>query len=176
MLQALSQLAANPLEHALGELVQAGIIVAHGQPPSSTYIFKHALLQDAAYASMLRDRRRAIHLSLAEKLEKDTAEVGPVPELIAWHFAEAGAPDRSVNYYLEAAERATGRFALAEMVSHLRNGLRQVEFLPGSPEKERRELTLLVALGRALIDHKGSGNEEVRVDVRAGPQALSCTR
>ena len=86
MLQALSPLAGVFLEHALGELVQAGIIVAHGQPPSATYVFKHALLQDAAYASMLRDLRRAIHLRLAEELEKDTAEVGPVPRAYCLAF------------------------------------------------------------------------------------------
>jgi len=162
MLQALSPIAAKSLERALGELAQAGIIIAHGQPPWATYTFKHALLQDAVYASLLRDHRRAIHLRLAEKMEKDTAGVTPVPELIAWHFAEAGAPDRSINFYMKAAKLATGRFALAEIVSHLRNGLRQTEALPDSADKQRRKLELLVALGRALIDHKGSGNEEVR--------------
>ena len=161
-LQALSRLPATRLEHALAELVQAGIIIPHGQAPLATYAFKHALVQDAAYASLLRDRRREIHLRLAEVLEKDIGGAAE-PQLIAWHFAEAGIPEKSIAYYSKAADHATGRFALAEMVSHLRNALRQVGNLPDSTEKQRRELTLQVALGRALIDYQGSGSEEVRV-------------
>lgn len=163
VLQALSVLPAARLEHALGELVQAGIIIADGQPPFATYAFKHALVQDAAYASLLRDRRRETHLRLAEGLEKEVGGVAAEPQLIAWHFAEAGVPEKSIAYYSKAADHATGRFALAEMVSHLRKALRQVANLPDSTEKQRRELALQVALGRALIDHQGSGNEEVRV-------------
>jgi class 3 adenylate cyclase/tetratricopeptide (TPR) repeat protein len=161
-LQALSRLPATRLEHALAELVRAGIIIAHGQAPFATYAFKHALVQDTAYASLLRDRRREIHLRLAEALEKDIGGAAE-PQLIGWHFAEAGKPEKSIAYYSKAADHATGRFALAEMVSHLRNALRQVGNLPDSTEKQRRELTLQVALGRALIDHQGSGSEEVRV-------------
>src|SRR5262249_38777994 len=147
---------------ALGELVQAGLIIARGQPPDAVYTFKHALVQDAAYASLLRDRRRAIHLRVAEILESDAAGGASELQLVAWHFAEAGLPDKSIEYYEKAANRATGRFALAEMVSHLRNGLAQVERLPDSPGRQKRELDLEVALGRALIDHQGSGAEEVR--------------
>ena len=162
-LQALSLLPTARLEHALGELVEAGIIIPHGQPPLATYAFKHALVQDAAYASLLRDRRRETHLRLAEGLEKEVGGVAAEPQLIAWHFAEAGVPEKSIAYYSKAADHATGRFALAEMVSHLRKALRQVAYLPDSTEKQRRELALQVALGRALIDHQGSGSEEVRV-------------
>jgi class 3 adenylate cyclase len=163
VLQALSVLPAARLEHALGELVQAGIIIADGPPPFATYAFKHALVQDAAYASLLRDRRRETHLRLAEGLEKEVGGVAAEPQLIAWHFAEAGVPEKSIVYYSKAADRATGRFALAEMVSHLRKALRQLACLPDSTEKQRRELALQVALGRALIDHQGSGSEDVRV-------------
>src|SRR5262249_31984619 len=102
------------------------------------------LVQDAAYASLLRDRRREIHLRLAEALEKDIGGAAE-PQLIGWHFAEAGIPEKSIAYYSKAADHATGRFALAEMVSHLRNALRQVGNLRGSTEKQRRELTLQVA-------------------------------
>ena len=115
-------------------------------------------MQDAAYASLLRDRRRGIHSRIAEMLEKDTA--GPAvtePQLLAWHFAQAGAPDKSIDYYLKAAERTTGRFAFAEMVSQLRKGVRQLEHLADNTETRRRELSLQVALGKALIDYRGSG-------------------
>src|SRR5262249_22310949 len=157
-----TNLEARWLEQALGELVQAGLINARGQPPDAVYTFKHALVQDAAYASLLRDRRRAIHRRVAEMLETDAVGGASELQLVAWHFAEAGLPDRSIEYYEKAANRATGRFALAEMASHLRNGLAQVGRLPDSPGRQKRELDLQVALGRALIDHQGSGAEEVR--------------
>jgi class 3 adenylate cyclase len=163
MLRALSELPAKRLEDGLAQLVQTGLATVRGQPPFSTYIFKHALVQDAAYASLLRDRRRALHLRLAETLEHGTISGATVePQLLAWHFGEAGVPDKSIDYYMKAAESATGRLALGEMVSHLRKGLRQLEYLPQSSAKLRRELDLQVALGHALIDHCGSGSEEVR--------------
>jgi predicted ATPase len=161
LMQAVSELPANRLEKALTELAQAEIIVPHGQPPSATYTFKHALVQDAAYASLLRDQRRAVHRRVAETLEKNTDETVE-PQVIAWHFAEAGAPDRSVHYYQKAAERATGRFALAEKVHHLRNALRQIAHVSSSVERQRRELTLQLELGRVLIDHEGADSEAVR--------------
>jgi predicted ATPase len=162
MLQALSALPARHLESAVSELAKAEIIDAHGEPPWATYTFRHALVQEAAYASLLRDRRRAIHLRLAEELEKGTAGEATEPQLIAWHFAEARAPHRAIEHYKTAAERATGRFALAEMVNHLRNGLRQIACLPESPERDRSELALQLALGQALIDHEGGNSEAVR--------------
>jgi hypothetical protein len=84
------------------------------------------------------------------------------PQVVAWHFAEGAAPEKSIYYYLKAAATATGRFALGEVVSHLKNGLRQLEYLSESPERQQRELVLRLALGRALIDYRGSGSDEVR--------------
>ena len=162
LVQTVSALPAKQVENAFAELAQADIIVAHGPAPFATCTFKHALVQDAAYASLLRDRRRAIHLRVAEKMEKDAAGDATEPQLIAWHFAEAGAPDRAIDHYQTAAERATGRFALAEMVNHLRNGLRQIACLPESPERNRRELALQLTLGQALIDLEGGNTEAVR--------------
>jgi class 3 adenylate cyclase len=163
LVQALSGLPARRLESTLAELAQSEIIVAHGQPPLATYTFKHALVHDAAYASLLRDRRRAIHLHVAQEMEKDAAGEATEPQLIAWHFAEAGAPDRAIDFYQQAAERTTGRFSLAEMVNHLRNGLRQIAHIPESAERNRRELALQLTLGQTLIDHEGANSETVRV-------------
>jgi class 3 adenylate cyclase len=149
------------LLEALGELLQSGLVTARGEPPDAVYLFKHALIQDAAYASLLRERRRAIHLQLAETLEKDPM-ANLEPQLLARHFAEAGQPAKAIDCYLQAAELATGRFALGEMVSCLREGLRQVQYLPDSPETKRRELALQVSLGRVLVDHQGGAGEQVR--------------
>lgn len=162
LIQAVSRLPGKRLQDALDELARAEILVAHGKPPFASYTFRHALLQDAAYASLLRDQRRAIHRRLAEVLETDHIGEAAEPQVIAWHFAEAGVPDRSVHHYQRAAERATGRFALAEMVHHLHNGLRQISLVPDSVDRQRRELALQLQLGRALIDHEGADSESVR--------------
>ncbi len=161
-LQAVSRLSPTQLEHALGELAQAGVITAREALPNTLYTFKHALVQDAAYASLLRDRRRAIHLRLAQVLEQDVGAASE-PQLIAWHFAEGGAAERAIAYYETAAQQATGRSALVEIVSHLRKALDQLGRLPDAPERQRREVELQVALGRALIDCHGSGSDEVRL-------------
>jgi class 3 adenylate cyclase len=160
---ALGRIPAKRMEEALDKLVQARLVSARAKAPDLVYSFKHALVQDAAYASLLRDRRRELHLRLAEALEKNAIRgIAPEPQLIAWHFAEAGAPEKSIDYYLKAAERTTGRYAFAEMVSQLRKGLGQIQYLPDGADTQRRELALQLALGRALIDYRGSGSEEVR--------------
>ncbi|MGJ4942006.1 AAA family ATPase [Bradyrhizobium sp. HKCCYLS1011] len=159
ILQAISDLSHIQIKRSLRELIEAQLIIPH----DAVYLFKHALVQETAYASLPRERRSAIHRKIAEVLEKAPADVeATLPQVTAWHFAEAGMPDKAVTYYLRSADLATGRFALAEMVNHLRNALRQLELLPDSPERRRRELPIQVALGRALIDHEGSGSEEVR--------------
>jgi hypothetical protein len=144
----------------LQALVAADLMVGRGRPPNAVYSFKHALVQDAAYSSLLRDRRRALHLQVAQGLERD--EGGPAtaePELLAYHFAEAGVADRAIDYHLAAAERATARCAMAEMVSHLRRGLGLLGSLPAARETRRRELSLQAALGRGLIDEVGSASD-----------------
>jgi class 3 adenylate cyclase/tetratricopeptide (TPR) repeat protein/energy-coupling factor transporter ATP-binding protein EcfA2 len=163
MALALGSTSAERMQEALDRLVRAGLASARGEAPEVVYSFKHALVQDAAYASLLRDRRRELHLRLANALEKN--EIGgitPEPQLIAWHFGEAGVPEKSIDYYLKASAQTTGRYAFAEMVSQLRKGLRQLEQVSASESKLRRELDLQVALGRALIDFRGSGSDEVR--------------
>ena len=162
LIQAVSGLPAKRLEEVLTELARAEIVVPHGEPPSASYTFRHALVQEAAYASLLREQRRAIHRRLAEVLEEDASGEAPEPQVIAWHFAEGGMPDKSLEYYRKAAEHATGRFALAEMVHHLRNALRQMAHVPDSAERQRRELALQLQLGRAVIDHEGADSDSVR--------------
>ncbi|HME26743.1 MAG TPA: AAA family ATPase [Acetobacteraceae bacterium] len=149
------------LTGSLQALVAADLIVGRGRPPNAAYSFKHALVQETAYSSLLRDRRRALHLQVAEGLERDERGIATAePELLAYHFAEAGIADRAIDYHLKAAEHAMARCALTEMVSHLRRGLGLLSSLPASPETSRRELLLQVALGRGLIDQVGSASEQ----------------
>jgi tetratricopeptide (TPR) repeat protein len=149
------------LRSSLQSLVAADLIVAQGQPPKAFYSFRHALVQDAAYSSMLRDRRRALHHQVAMGLERDQGGFAAIePELLAYHFAEAGIADRAIDYHLKAAEKAMSRCALAEMVSHLRRGLGLLNSLPDSRETRRLELVLQVALGRGLIDQVGSASDQ----------------
>ena len=163
LIEAVSQLPSTRLEDALAELADAEIIVTHGQLPLASYTFRHALVQDAAYASLLRDQRHAIHRRLGEVLETEPSGEAAEPQVIAWHFAEGGVPDRSVHYYQKAAARATGRFALAELIHHLRNALRQVSLIADSADRRHRELALQLQLGRGLIDHEGANSEAVRL-------------
>jgi class 3 adenylate cyclase/tetratricopeptide (TPR) repeat protein len=161
LFQSVFALPGERLNGSLQALVAADLIVGRGRPPNAIYSFKHALVQDAAYSSLLRDRRRALHLQVAEGLERDEGGYALAePELLAYHFAEAGVGDRAIDYHLKAAEHAMGTCALAEMVSHLRRGLGLLSNLPESRETRRRELLLQVALGRGLIDQVGSASEQ----------------
>jgi class 3 adenylate cyclase len=162
VLRRLAGIEVQLLENGLDNLVQTGLATVRGELPDAIYSFKHTLVQDAAYASLTRERRRALHLRLAELLERTAGIADIEPQLLALHFGEGGSAERSIRYYLRAAERPTGRFALVERVNHLRKGLQQVDGLAQSDTKNRLELDLRVALGLALIDHAGSGSEEVR--------------
>jgi class 3 adenylate cyclase len=149
------------LRSDLQALLAAGLLLEQGRSPHITYSFRHALMQDAAYGSLLRDRRRALHHQVAVALELDPTNVADKePELLAYHFAEAGAPDRAIDYLLKAAERAMVRGALTEMVNNLRHGIGLLKSMPASQDAPRRELALQVALGRGLIDQVGSASEQ----------------
>jgi class 3 adenylate cyclase/tetratricopeptide (TPR) repeat protein len=161
LFQSVFDLPSELLTGSLQTLVAADLIVGRGRPPNAVYSFKHALVQDAAYSSLLRDRRRALHLQVAEGLERDEGGLATAePELLAYHFTEAGIADRAIDYHLKAAEHAMARCALAEMVSHLRRGLGLLSGLPDSRDTSRRELLLQVALGRGLIDQVGSASDQ----------------
>ena len=163
MMQALTGLPSERLQQTLAELAVAGIIVSHGQPPFATYTFKHALVQDAAYASLLRDRRRAIHLHLAEELEKDTAGEETEPQLIGWHFAEGGRSGQ-VDPLLRKGggprDRSLRLGGDGEPSSQRASSSRRTSRFDGEAAPRTRTA---VGAGRALIDHEGSGSEAVRV-------------
>jgi class 3 adenylate cyclase len=121
LLQAVSQLDEAMLQHELGRLVEAEIVYQRGLPPQSTYIFKHALIQDAAYQSLLKSTRQQYHQCIAQVLEAQFSETAEAqPELLAHHYTEAGLTEKAVGYWHHAGQRAIERSAHVEAIAHLR--------------------------------------------------------
>src|SRR5262249_564662 len=136
LLQAVSQLDEATLQRELGRLVEAELIYQRGMPPQSTYVFKHALIQDAAYQSLLKSTRQQYHQPIAQVLESQfTATVDQQPELLAHHYTEAGLTEQAVHYWHMAGQRASERSAHVEAISHLAKGLELLKTLPDTPER-----------------------------------------
>jgi tetratricopeptide (TPR) repeat protein len=156
LLACVSTLRAEQLEEAVKKLTEAGMVYRRGTPPDATYTFKHALVQDAAYDSLLRSRRVQLHAQIAGALERDFSErMVNEPELLALHFAQAGLNERAVPYWLKAGQRALARVALPEAVEHLTTALSVNEQLPGSAERDRQELLIRVTLATAYLAFRG---------------------
>jgi class 3 adenylate cyclase/tetratricopeptide (TPR) repeat protein len=149
------------LTSALDQLTEAGLVSRRGTPPNASYIFKHTLVQDAAYNTLLRTRRRDLHARLGHVLEEDFPELATSqPELLAHHFAEAGLDDAAVNYWRKGGERALERSAHVEAAAHLERAIRHLVSLPESTERNRRELPLQMALGSTMRALKGHAVDE----------------
>ena len=142
---------------ALAQLVASELVFQRGTPPDAVYSFKHALVQDAAHGSLLRNARRQLHAQIAEALETHSPEITESqPELLAQHYAEAGLVEKSVVYWGKAGHRSVARSAMAEAVAQFQKGLDQLALLPDSPERQRQELeflSVLVALLNAVQGH-----------------------
>jgi class 3 adenylate cyclase/predicted ATPase/ABC-type transport system involved in cytochrome c biogenesis ATPase subunit len=153
------------LKYALGELEQAELVYRQGEPPDAVYRFKHALVRDAAYESLLKRRRQQLHGQIAHTLEKAFPELETSePEILAHHFTEAGMLDVATNYWLKAGNHALSRSANAEAVNHLRRGIELTRELPQFPERVRKELDFYLALGPAVAATEGdAANETSRV-------------
>ncbi len=150
------------LDAALDRIIQAGLVSRQGTPPQATYLFKHALVQDAAYGMLLREPRRALHARIAEAIERQSPETAEAePEILAHHFSRAELAEPAARYFERAGDRAAARSAYAEAVSHFSAALAQLERQPASAELGRRELALLLKHGPALIILKGLRNSEV---------------
>ena len=163
LLQAVSQVDEAMLQHELGRLVEAEIVYHRGLPPQATYTFKHALIQDAAYESLLKSTRQQYHQCIAQVLEAQFAETAETqPELLAYHFTEAGLTEKAVGYWQKAGQRASERSAHVEAIAHLRQGLASLASLPETPQRLQREVDMLIALGASLIATKGQAAPEVR--------------
>jgi predicted ATPase len=144
-------------------LVEAEVLYQRGLPPQARYLFKHALIQDAAYQSLLRSTRQQYHRQIAHVLEEQFADTKETqPELPAHHYTEAGLIAQAIPYWQQAGQRAIQRSAHAEAVSHFTKGLGLLKTVPETPERIRQELTLQTALSSALVVTKGLGAHEVR--------------
>ncbi len=144
------------LESALDRLVAAGLLFRQGVPPQATYLFKHALVQDAAYGTLLRQPRRALHARVAETLESELAEIaGSQPEILAHHCTEAGLIENAAGLWGRAGHRSMERSALVEAAAQLARALEQIATLPGTPALRREQIKLQVALITPLFHIKG---------------------
>ena len=140
------------LRSALDRLIGAGLLFRQGVPPHATYLFKHALVQDAAYGTLLREPRRALHARIAETLESQFPEIAESqPELLARHYTEAGLIEKAARLWGTAGQRSLARSALVEAAEQLTRALTQIEALPGTPALRREQIKLQVALITPLI-------------------------
>src|SRR5262249_49481597 len=156
LLQAVAPLDACTLQGELERLVEAEIVYPRGLPPQASYLFKHALLQDAAYQSLLKNTRQQYHQRIAEVLETTFPETAEAqPELLAQHYTEAGLTEKAVPYWYQAGQSAIQRSAHMEAIAHLRQGLALLATLPETPQRLPREVDLLIALGASLIATQG---------------------
>jgi class 3 adenylate cyclase len=152
---------------ALDRLVASGLVFQRGNPPTAVYQFKHALVQDTAYGTLLRGPRQALHERIAAAIETrapDRAE--REPEILAYHLAEAGRFQRAATFALEAGRRAAARSANIEAVAHLRRGVEILAAQPDSDERMQLELALQLALGPAVMATRGFGAPEAEAAYR----------
>ena len=169
LLAAVVELDEASLEMALDRLVSAGLIYQRTAAGRVAYEFKHALVRDAAYQSLLKGRRQQLHARIASVLETQPAEAVE-PELIAYHLTEAGAAEQAVDYWLKAGQRAMQRSAHVEAERHLRKGLDLLAALPEISSRSHREIALQNALGVCLMPTRGFGNPEVAAAFARGAE------
>ena len=151
------------LASALDRLIAAGLLFRQGVPPHATYLFKHALVQDAAYGTLLREPRRALHARIAEILEGQFAEIAESqPELLARHCTEAGLTEKAATLWGKAGQRSLARSALVEGVEQLTRALAQIARLQGNPALRREQIKLQVALITPLLHVKGYAAPETK--------------
>ena len=169
LLAAVVRKSEEELGSALDRLTAAGLLFRQGVPPQATYLFKHALVQDAAYGTLLREPRRALHARIAKTLEGQFAEIAEnQPEVLARHFTEAGMSETAIQYWSKAGERALQRSANAEAAAHLTSAIELIGVSPKGGSESRLELRLQMALGSAArAIHGHAAPETLRVYTRA---------
>jgi class 3 adenylate cyclase/predicted ATPase len=156
LLQAVAPWDEETLQRGLRQLVEAEFLYQLGVPPQATYVFKHALIQDAAYQSLLRSTRQQYHQRIAQVLAARFPEICETqPELLAHHYTEAGLMAQALPWWQQAGQRALQRSAHVEAIGHLTKGLTLLETLPETPARAHQELLLLTTLGPAFMATQG---------------------
>ncbi len=162
LLRAVSPWKEERLQHALKQLVEAELLHQRGVPPRVTYVFKHALIQETAYESLLRRKRQQYHRQTAHILEQHFPEIAETrPESVARHYTEAGLAAQAIPYWQRAGQRAVERSANVEAISHFTKELELLKTLPETAEHAQQELTLRLAMGAPLLMLKGHTAPEV---------------
>ena len=166
LLAALVRKPKEELDSDLDRLIAAGLLFRHGTPPYASYLFKHALVQDAAYSTLLRGPRRVLHARIAEILESQFAEIAESqPELLARHYAKADLIEKSARLWGKAGQRSQERSALVEAAEQLSHALAQIATLPSTSDLRREQIILQVALLNTLMHVKGYGAPETKAAV-----------
>jgi predicted ATPase len=143
-----------------------------GIAPEATYLFKHALVRDAAYESLLKTRRRELHQCLAEMMTEQSRDVAELhPELIAYHYTEAGSIANAIEYWHRSGKMAVQRSANIEAIGHLTRGLELLNALPDSPGRTQQELALRMTMSPALLSVKATARTRLHARIVA---RLSC--
>jgi class 3 adenylate cyclase/tetratricopeptide (TPR) repeat protein len=167
LMQAFADVEPDALRKGLAQLVEAGILLEQGEPPDSTYAFKHALLQDTAYGSQLKSRRRNLHARAAAILEERfPRRVEAEPEEMARHCAAGGLVPEAVSYYRKAGERAAARFSNPEAIEHFHRALELLLALPEDEERSQEEIELRLVLGNSLAALRGYDDPEAEASSR----------
>jgi class 3 adenylate cyclase len=162
LLAAVAPHARPELDQALAQLTASGLAFQQGTPPDAVYTFKHALVQDVAYDSLLRRRRQELHGRIAKVIEARWPHIEATePELLARHHTEATQPEKAIPLWQKAGSLALKRMALTEAIAHLNKGLELVAAVPASAERDGRELDLRTLLGTAWMALKGFASQEV---------------
>jgi len=161
LIRAVSGLSEEELQTSLARLVASELVFQTGTPPDAVYTFKHVLVQEAAYSSLLRNTRQHLHGQIAAALEAHLPEMmDSQPELFARHYTAAGLVEKSVSYWSKAARRSAARSALAEAAAQFQKTLEQLTRLPDTPERQRQELEIWSASGAVLQAVKGNAAPE----------------
>ena len=163
LLASVARKPAGELAVALDRLLSAELLFRQGLPPDATYLFNHALVQDAAYGTLLRDARRTLHARIAETLELQFADNAErQPEVVAHHLTEAGLTEKAVALWAKAGRRALARSALKEAAEQLARTESLLESLPSTPERRHEQIKLQIELSNALIHTKGHASPQTK--------------
>jgi predicted ATPase len=186
LLRAISPLDEISLRHKLAQLVEAELLYQRGAPPQAIYTFKHALIQETAYRSLLRSQRQHFHQQLAQILAERFPQIAQTqPELLAYHCTAAGLSEQAIGYWQQAGERAMTRSANVEAIGHLTQAITLLKTLPDTPERAQQELSLQISLGVPLLMTKGYASATIeqtyarvrelcqQTDVGEAPQLFS---